>query len=314
MYWGDYVRDTGDLTLEQHGAFILLLAHLYSTGRPIPAVAMQGHMPTHRICRCATDAERAAVDYVVDRFFELTPDGYKNRKAAEVIEDQEKKSTKGRENANRRWHGNATAYADAHATAMLPEPEPKEQIQIQGVEIDKPKDHKPVFVKPSIQEIKDYCREHGYNVDPLAFLAFYESNGWKVGRNPMKNWRAACTTWHKRNAGTPASGPRPTPAPEPTRNLAALVEAEKRKLAAKGYTKNCLIEFNAIKDEMKTRIPAGEWEQWIRPLGPGCANHDTVICFAPTEEIADKVLTDYLDLLGEVARKHEYAIVKVLAL
>lgn len=60
------------------------------------------------------------------------------------------------------------------------------------------------FVKPTIEEIRMYCIEKGYTFDPEAFFAFYESNGWKVGRNPMKNWKMACTTWakDKRNNNT----------------------------------------------------------------------------------------------------------------
>lgn len=53
------------------------------------------------------------------------------------------------------------------------------------------------FVKPTIDEIRMYCIEKGYTFDPEAFFAFYESNGWRVGRNPMKNWKMACTTWSK---------------------------------------------------------------------------------------------------------------------
>ena len=53
------------------------------------------------------------------------------------------------------------------------------------------------FVKPTIQEIQAHILEKGYTFDAEAFYAFYESNGWKVGRNPMKNWKMACTTWAK---------------------------------------------------------------------------------------------------------------------
>lgn len=53
------------------------------------------------------------------------------------------------------------------------------------------------FVKPTIDEIKAHILEKGYTFDAEAFYAFYESNGWKVGRNPMKNWKMACTTWAK---------------------------------------------------------------------------------------------------------------------
>lgn len=55
------------------------------------------------------------------------------------------------------------------------------------------------FVKPSIEEIKDYCQERNNNVDAEQFYDYYESNGWKVGRNSMKDWKACIRTWEKNN-------------------------------------------------------------------------------------------------------------------
>lgn len=55
------------------------------------------------------------------------------------------------------------------------------------------------FVKPSADEIAAYCAEKGYtHVDAVAFLAHYDSVGWKVGKNPMVSWRAAVTGWETR--------------------------------------------------------------------------------------------------------------------
>jgi len=51
------------------------------------------------------------------------------------------------------------------------------------------------FVKPSIDEIREYCRERGNAVDPCRFIDFYESKGWLIGKNKMKDWRAAVRTW-----------------------------------------------------------------------------------------------------------------------
>lgn len=54
------------------------------------------------------------------------------------------------------------------------------------------------FTPPTVEEVRAYCTEKGYTFDPEAFVAFYESKGWKVGRNPMRSWQAACTTWQRR--------------------------------------------------------------------------------------------------------------------
>jgi len=53
------------------------------------------------------------------------------------------------------------------------------------------------FVKPTLDDIFDYCSERQNNVDYQKFYDYYSSNGWKVGKNPMKDWKAAVRTWEK---------------------------------------------------------------------------------------------------------------------
>ena len=55
------------------------------------------------------------------------------------------------------------------------------------------------FVPPTVEEVQDYIYEKKYSIDAEAFVAFYESKGWMVGRNKMRNWKAALVTWEKRN-------------------------------------------------------------------------------------------------------------------
>ena len=53
------------------------------------------------------------------------------------------------------------------------------------------------FKKPDIEEIKTYCKSRNNKVDGEQFLNYYESKGWKIGKTPMKNWKAAIRTWEK---------------------------------------------------------------------------------------------------------------------
>ena len=62
------------------------------------------------------------------------------------------------------------------------------------------------FTPPTIDEVTAYCAERGNMVDPERWLAHYEANGWKVGRNPMKDWKAAVRTWERQD-GTNTSEP-----------------------------------------------------------------------------------------------------------
>lgn len=53
------------------------------------------------------------------------------------------------------------------------------------------------MIKPTLEQIDAYCIQRKNSVDAVRFFNYYESNGWKVGRAPMKNWEAAVRTWER---------------------------------------------------------------------------------------------------------------------
>ena len=55
------------------------------------------------------------------------------------------------------------------------------------------------FVKPTVEEVLAYCRERKSTVSAQAFVDFYESKGWMVGKNHMKDWKAAVRTWEQKD-------------------------------------------------------------------------------------------------------------------
>ena len=59
------------------------------------------------------------------------------------------------------------------------------------------------FIKPTVEEIKAYCDDRKNNVDPLRFYDFYESKGWYVGKNKMKDWKACVRTWERNSNDKP---------------------------------------------------------------------------------------------------------------
>lgn len=68
-----------------------------------------------------------------------------------------------------------------------------------AVEVSDPeKPSRKRFVKPTVEEVAAYCAERGNDVDADAFVAFYDSNGWRVGKNPMRDWKGAVRTWEQR--------------------------------------------------------------------------------------------------------------------
>lgn len=59
------------------------------------------------------------------------------------------------------------------------------------------------FTPPTVDEVKKYCIERGNNIDPESFVDFYESKGWLIGKNKMKDWKAAVRTWEKKEYRKP---------------------------------------------------------------------------------------------------------------
>lgn len=55
------------------------------------------------------------------------------------------------------------------------------------------------FVPPTVEEVKQYCIENNYSLDAQRFVDFYECKGWMVGKNKMKNWKAAVRTWIRKD-------------------------------------------------------------------------------------------------------------------
>jgi hypothetical protein len=62
------------------------------------------------------------------------------------------------------------------------------------------------FVPPTVEEVAQYCFERMSKVDPQRFVDYYTSNGWMVGKNKMKDWKAAVRTWDQKEKPTGRKG------------------------------------------------------------------------------------------------------------
>lgn len=83
------------------------------------------------------------------------------------------------ENDNENANGNVTLFDDAGDDTPAPQHPSKK------------------FVKPNLQEVQEYCTSRHNSVDAAKFVDYYDSVGWKVGKNPMKDWKAAVRTWER---------------------------------------------------------------------------------------------------------------------
>ena len=91
---------------------------------------------------------------------------------------------------------------EADTKQELIEVEAKEKVK----EKVKVKDNNKIFKPPTVDDVRAYCTERGNNVDPQSFVDFYESKGWMIGKNKMKDWKAAVRTWERSETKTRQEG------------------------------------------------------------------------------------------------------------
>lgn len=97
-------------------------------------------------------------------------------------------------NAANRAGKKAEPATNEENSAIEPQSEEK---PVQEIQPEKPK--RKNFVKPTIEEITDFCKEKKININVKKFFLHYESNGWHVGKSPMKSWKAAVQKWAENN-------------------------------------------------------------------------------------------------------------------
>lgn len=108
--------------------------------------------------------------------------------------------------------------------------------KMQGITINKLQDNYKKkrdnirFTPPTLEQVRAYCLERSNGIDPQSFVDYYTANGWKVGRNPMRDWQAAVRQWEQRRKEAPTpQAPRPRQHESVyERNARALEEAQRR--------------------------------------------------------------------------------------
>lgn len=118
------------------------------------------------------------------------------------LDASEAKSERIRE-AHRKGGKIRSAQLKTAQDSSAPEKEtPKEKNTLSVIpapEIEAPKKKQSSrFIKPTLEEIEAQIFEKGYTVNARRFFNYYESNGWKVGKNTMKSWKAALATWQSK--------------------------------------------------------------------------------------------------------------------
>lgn len=126
-------------------------------------------------------------------------------------ETRRKRSEAGKKGMESRWNDNtgitnnnndittdnADKQEDNKDNLYVPVPDNDKEIKEKSIE------KKRRFAPPTREEVQEYIDQQGYKVDANKFIDFYTSKGWMVGKNPMKDWRAAVRTWNTRDKVTP---------------------------------------------------------------------------------------------------------------
>ena len=83
-------------------------------------------------------------------------------------------------------------------------PNANANVNVNANEKEKSKEKKASrFTPPTKEEVSAYCKERNNHVNADQFVDFYTAKGWTVGKNPMKDWKAAVRTWEQREKGEP---------------------------------------------------------------------------------------------------------------
>lgn len=190
---GDYASHTSHLSDLEDLAYRRMLDYCYlnEIGLPesVEETARLIRMRTH--CECIAD--------VLREFFTMHSDGtWRHGRVEKELKAFRDKSEKSRNAARKRWD---SGYADALPTHSGRNANHK-PLTNNHKPIKERAANAPRFAPPSVDDVQGYISENQLPVDPVRFVDFYESKGWMVGKNKMKDWKAAIRTWSKRDENT----------------------------------------------------------------------------------------------------------------
>ena len=182
-------RDLDEHPLEIKGAWITICCKLWWASK-------RGELTLHlsrwaTILRVDEANTNRIINYLENEKIcdtQRHPNGYVTVMSRKMLRDDKDRELSRLRQRKHRSNANVTQSNDD----VTPESKSKSNIK------SNKERGKTVFIIPTIEEIKSYCRERNNQVDPQSFLDHYTSNGWMVGKNKMKDWKASARTWEKR--------------------------------------------------------------------------------------------------------------------
>lgn len=184
------------LSLEERGELITALFMHAQTGED-QTLSGSGTQMAYRIMAKAIDANYQHYDEVCAKRAEA---GRRSREAnankSQQMPANADKSTPSTSTSTNTSSSTSTGTSTSTSTSL-----PKGDVVVCATAPTKTTT-RTTWKAPELWEIKAYCIERGNNVDPERFFDYYNANGWKVGRNHMKDWKAAVRTWERKEKTT----------------------------------------------------------------------------------------------------------------
>ena len=200
-----WAKDTSHLTLKEEAIYLRLINYYYDTEKPIP-------LKTHLVLRkLRIGDESDAVGIILDEFFTKSKDGWVhshcNKLVAEYQERAERNRLNGKSGGRPKNKDLAKASGLPSGSKVDTEKEPSLVNQELLTNNYKPETNNNSnrakrFAPPTLSEAVEYFGDRatakGVLIDqnePEKFIDFYESKNWYVGKNKMKDWKAAVRNW-----------------------------------------------------------------------------------------------------------------------
>lgn len=199
----DWTLHTAHLSPEEEGIYLRLVNFYYDTETAIPL----GTQSVIRRLRLGGYEE--IVKVLLEEYFYLDGEEWHHKRCDSEVEVYQAMADKNRRNASKggRPKGNPSKpktnknpVASQSVNSGIPNISLTKN-QEPGTNNQEGKEKRKRFVPPTLDEVIQRCQEmHYQHVDPTRFVSHYGSNGWRVGKNKMENWKQALAGWESRDS------------------------------------------------------------------------------------------------------------------
>ena len=191
----DYRKDTQHLSPMEHYIYRELLDWYYLDEKPIPKKTDS----VLRRLRLGSDSQNE-LEGVLQEFFLDCDYGWSHKRVDHEIAKYHARADTAKANGSKGGRPKKPRKTQPVISGNPSKTQSKanQELRTSNQQPSKESGASPRFSPPSVDAVSDYIAENQLPVDPVRFVDFYESKGWMVGKNKMKDWKAAIRTWSKR--------------------------------------------------------------------------------------------------------------------